>query len=141
MILQIIEKMNEGGAVFTYPILATSIAVTIYFIKALRNNLRINGLAKLIASYGWFVFAWGSLGSAFGLIFAFDTLKTKIISTLTAPNCLACQKRSRILLLTIDPPIPTNKEIEQGSYKWQEDDKQNPNDLLISIEIIHQGRD
>jgi hypothetical protein len=84
MILQIIEKMNQGGAVFTYPILATSIAVTIYFIKALRNNLRINGLAKLIASYGWFVFAWGSLGSAFGLIVAFDTLKTKTISTLTA---------------------------------------------------------
>jgi hypothetical protein len=65
MILQIIEKMNQGGA------------VTIYFIKALRNNLRIHGLAKLIASYGWFVFAWGSLGSAFGLIVAFDTLKTR----------------------------------------------------------------
>lgn len=84
MISQIIDKMNEGGAVFTYPILATSVAVTIYFIKALRNKLKINGLAKLIASYGWFVFAWGSLGSAFGLIVAFDTLKTKIISTLTA---------------------------------------------------------
>lgn len=84
MISQIIEKMNEGGAVFTYPILATSIVVTIYFIKALRNKLRINVLAQLIASYGWFVFAWGNLGSAFGLIVAFDTIKTKTISTLTA---------------------------------------------------------
>ncbi|HKM45204.1 MAG TPA: hypothetical protein VJY12_07075, partial [Dysgonamonadaceae bacterium] len=61
MILQIIEKMNEGGAIFTYPILATIIVVTIYFIKALRNKLRINGFAKLIASYGWFVFAWGNV--------------------------------------------------------------------------------
>lgn len=84
MILQIIEKMNEGGAIFTYPILATIIVVTIYFIKALRNKLRINGFAKLIASYGWFVFAWGNVGSAFGLIIAFDTLKTITISTLTA---------------------------------------------------------
>jgi len=84
MISQIIEKMNEGGAVFTYPILATSVVITVYFVKALRNKLRTNGLVNLIASYGWFVFAWGSLGSAFGLIVAFDTLKTKTISTLTA---------------------------------------------------------
>ena len=84
MILQVIEKMNEGGAVFTYPILATSIAISVYFIKALKNKLRIIGLAKLIANYGWFVFAWGSLGSAAGLIVAFDTLKTLTISTLTA---------------------------------------------------------
>jgi len=76
--------MNEGGAVFTYPILATSVVITVYFVKALRNKLRTNGLVNLIASYGWFVFAWGSLGSAFGLIVAFDTLKTKTISTLTA---------------------------------------------------------
>ena len=84
MISQIIEKMNEGGAVFTYPILATSVVITIYFVKALRNKLRTNGLGNLIASYGWFVFAWGSLGSASGLIVAFDTLKTKTLSTLTA---------------------------------------------------------
>ncbi len=84
MISQIIEKMNEGGAIFTYPILTILIVVTIYFVNALRKKIRINGLTKLIASYGWFVFAWGNLGSAFGLIVAFDTLKTKTISTLTA---------------------------------------------------------
>ena len=50
MISQIIEKMNEGGAVFTYPILATSIVVTIYFIKALRDKLRMNGYALLTFS-------------------------------------------------------------------------------------------
>jgi hypothetical protein len=83
MISQIIQKMNEGGAVFTYPILATSIVITIYFVKALRNKLRTNGLAKLIASYGWFVFAWGSLGSAAGVIAAFDSVKNKIFSELT----------------------------------------------------------
>lgn len=84
MISQIIEKMNEGGAIFTYPILTISIVITIYFIKALRNNLKISGLSKLIENYGWFVFAWGSMGSAFGLVVAFDTLKTLTISSLTA---------------------------------------------------------
>jgi hypothetical protein len=43
--------------------------------------------------------------------------------------------------LTVDPPIPSNQEIEQGSYKWKEDDKQNPNDLIISMKIVHQSRD
>ena len=77
MISQIIEKMNEGGAVFTYPILATGIVITIYFVKALRNKLKTNGLTKLVANYGWFAFGWGNLGCAVGVIAAFDTLKTK----------------------------------------------------------------
>ena len=44
------------------------------------------------------------------------------------------------LLLTIDPPIPADKEIEQGAQEGQEDDKQDPQDFVIAMEIIHQGR-
>ena len=84
MISQIIEKMNEGGAVFTYPILATSVVITIYFVKALRNKLKRYGLTKLVANYGWFAFGWGNLGCAIGVIAAFDTLKTKTYDELAA---------------------------------------------------------
>lgn len=86
MIAQILQKLNEGGPVFTYPILTIAFVVTVYFIKALRNKQSVNSISKLIASYGWFVFAWGSLGSAFGLIVAFDTLKTKTLIELTAQD-------------------------------------------------------
>ncbi len=84
MFSQIIEKMNEGGAIFTYPILAISIVCTVYFVKALRNRSNLKGFSKIIESYGWFVFAWGSLGGAFGLVVAFDTLKTLTLNTVTA---------------------------------------------------------
>lgn len=34
MLSQIIQKMNEGGAIFTYPIFTIAIITTINFVKA-----------------------------------------------------------------------------------------------------------
>jgi len=42
--------------------------------------------------------------------------------------------------LPADAPVPAYREVEYRSEKWQEDDQQNPDDLVIAMEIIHQGR-
>lgn len=84
MILQIIQKLNEGGAIFTYPIFGILFVMTFYFIKAIRNPINQEPLSKLIAHYGWFVIAWGGVGKAIGFIVAFDTLKTINFANLTA---------------------------------------------------------
>ncbi len=84
MIAQITQKLNEGGAFFTYPMVLVLIILIVYFVKALRKKEMMPGYAKLIAAYGWFVFAWGSMGSAWGMIVAFDTLKKILLVNLTA---------------------------------------------------------
>ena len=83
MISEILDKLNEGGPFFTYPIFAIAVVLTVYFVKALRNKERSNAL-KLIGNYGWFAFGWGNLGNAVGVILAFDTVKNLTFSELTA---------------------------------------------------------
>jgi hypothetical protein len=42
---------------------------------------------------------------------------------------------------TINPPVPANQKIEQGSQEGQEDDDDHPHKLVVASEIIHQHRD
>ncbi|WP_066631406.1 hypothetical protein [Labilibacter marinus] len=83
MISQIIEKLNEGGAAFTYPMVFVLIVITYYFIKALRTKSQLEVLSKLISNYGWFIVAWGCFGKAIGMIIAFDSLKKLTIGSIT----------------------------------------------------------
>lgn len=86
MMEQIFVKLNEGGAFFTYPILVIAIVLIVYLIRALRSKERIDAIEKLLVNYGWLAFSWGNLGSAAGLIVAFDALKAKPLLELTGQN-------------------------------------------------------
>ena len=84
MIMQIIEKMNEGGGIFTYPVMVILVIITIHLILAFRNKQQQQAHANIIKNLGWFAFGWSSFGKAIGLIVAFDTLKTIQLSEITA---------------------------------------------------------
>jgi hypothetical protein len=74
MLSQIIEKLNDGGPIITYPIVLLLIVIIILFIKELRDGTQFKKTKELLASIGWFVIAWGYLGRTFGLIIAFDNV-------------------------------------------------------------------
>ncbi|MCU4173684.1 hypothetical protein [Carboxylicivirga sp. N1Y90] len=69
-----IDKLNDGGPFFTYPIM---ILLVIIIALIVRGCLKSNSNGKIIAlikSISWFTLAWGFLGRTFGLIVAFDNV-------------------------------------------------------------------
>lgn len=84
MFSQIIQKINEGGAAFIYPILFILVLIIVQFIKGIRHPQQRQSYYKLIKNAGWLAFAWGMFGKAFGLIIAFDSFKTIPLGELTA---------------------------------------------------------
>nr|WP_321407558.1 MotA/TolQ/ExbB proton channel family protein [uncultured Carboxylicivirga sp.] len=70
----IIGKLNDGGPVFTYPLLLLMIVIIVMIIMAGMNKSNNGKSIALIKSLGWFVLAWGFLGRTFGLIMAFDNV-------------------------------------------------------------------
>ncbi len=72
---QIINKFNEGGPFFTYPILILLFVMIALFIKALLKEKDFSKTISLIKSISWFTIAWGFLGRTFGLIVAFDNVE------------------------------------------------------------------
>ena len=72
----LIRILNEGGPFFTYVILLMFLAILILFAYTYFNKDRGSGkTVELLKSLGWFVFAWGLLGSNIGLISAFDRIQ------------------------------------------------------------------
>ncbi|MBN1927086.1 MAG: MotA/TolQ/ExbB proton channel family protein [Prolixibacteraceae bacterium] len=70
----IIGKMNDGGPVFTYPILIMLFIILALFALGIidkKNQVKTN---SLMIHIGWFAVAWGFLGRTFGLIHAFDAV-------------------------------------------------------------------
>lgn len=70
---QIIDKCNEGGPFFTYPILIVLFVITGIFIYDLIKKKDYGKTICLISHLGWFAVAWGFWGRAIGLIAAFDS--------------------------------------------------------------------
>ncbi len=70
----LIEKFNDGGPIFTYPILIFLLIILALFVKELINKNDSKKTTALIASIAWFAVAWGFLGRTFGLIVAFDNI-------------------------------------------------------------------
>ena len=70
----LIEKMNDGGPVFTYIITLAFIAIILLFVRAIlqKENYKTIELMKQIS---WFAVAWGFLGRVFGLIGIFDKIQ------------------------------------------------------------------
>ena len=70
----IIEKLNEGGPVFTYTIMVLLLIIIVLFVKAILEKDYSKKSRSILASVGWLVLAWGYLGRTFGLIMAFDKI-------------------------------------------------------------------
>lgn len=68
----LIEKLNDGGILISYPILILLLVIVFLFIRGITNGHHLQKSKELIAAIGWFVLAWGYLGRTFGLIQAFD---------------------------------------------------------------------
>ena len=72
--MSIIEKLNDGGPIFTYPILILIFVILALIIRAGIQKGDSKKSVSLIASVGWFALAWGYMGRTFGLIIAFDKI-------------------------------------------------------------------
>ena len=70
----IIEKLNDGGPVFTYLIMIILLVVIALTVKAFIEKDFSKKPRAIIASLAWFALAWGYLGRTFGLIMAFDNI-------------------------------------------------------------------
>ncbi len=68
------EKFNDGGPIFTYPILIFLLIILALLAKELINKSENKKTVSLIANIAWFAVAWGFLGRTFGLIVAFDNI-------------------------------------------------------------------
>jgi len=70
----LIEKLNDGGPIFTYTILVLILIILVLFVKAIIEKDFSRKSRSIVASVGWFALAWGYLGRTFGLIMAFDNI-------------------------------------------------------------------
>ena len=70
----LIEKLNDGGPIFTYTIMVLILVIIILFVKAILEKDYTRKSRSIVASIGWFALAWGYLGRTFGLIMAFDNI-------------------------------------------------------------------
>ena len=69
---ELIGKFNDGGPIFTYPILILLLVIIALFLKEIIKTGDTNKTILLIKNIGWFAVAWGFMGRTFGLIKAFD---------------------------------------------------------------------
>lgn len=68
----LIGKFNDGGPIFTYPILIFLLVIIVLFaIEIIKTGDR-NKVVLIIKNLGWLAVAWGFMGRTFGLIKAFD---------------------------------------------------------------------
>ena len=74
MLSQIIDKLNEGGPFFMYPILFLLILIIILIVKGFLEKNKSKTIS-LISSLGLFTVAWGIFGQTIGLIQAFDAIQ------------------------------------------------------------------
>lgn len=74
MINQIIDKLNDGGPFFTYPMVIMLLAIIGLFIWGLLQKGHNQKVVSLLISFGWFTVAWAFLGHTIGLITAFDSV-------------------------------------------------------------------
>lgn len=70
----LIEKLNDGGPIFTYTIMVLILVIIVLFVKAVLEKDFSRKSRSVVASIGWFALAWGYLGRTFGLIMAFDNI-------------------------------------------------------------------
>ncbi len=70
----LLDKFNDGGPIFSYPILILLFVIVFLIIKGFIQKGNIGKTVALLKSLSWFTLAWGFLGRTFGLIVAFDNV-------------------------------------------------------------------
>ena len=71
----IINVLNDGGPIFTYPTLLLLIITIGLLVKAFIKGDADGNNKKLISHIGLFALVWGFLGQLIGLIGAFDSVQ------------------------------------------------------------------
>ena len=71
----IINVLNDGGPIFTYPTLLLLILTIWLLVKAFIKGDADGNNKKLISHIGLFALVWGFLGQLIGLIGAFDAVE------------------------------------------------------------------
>ncbi|CAL2090101.1 MotA_ExbB domain-containing protein [Tenacibaculum sp. 190524A05c] len=72
---ELFKRMNEGGALFTYPIFLILIATIALGVMTLKKEgEKANKFKELISHISLFALVWGFLGMMLGLISAFDAI-------------------------------------------------------------------
>ncbi len=73
---QLIDRIIEGGAFFTFPIVILFITIIVLIVRGIILKKNAQKIRKLIGSLGLFTVVWGVLGQVLGLIEALDTLES-----------------------------------------------------------------
>ena len=71
----LLDRLNEGGAFFMYPLLLILILLIILIVKGFLQKESSEKTKSLISSIALFAIVWGFLGQIIGLISAFDTIE------------------------------------------------------------------
>lgn len=74
LFFQFFDRLNEGGAEFTYPLLIMLLICLYLLITAFAKGDPNEKKRKLVGHISLFALVWGFLGHLVGLIVAFDTI-------------------------------------------------------------------
>lgn len=72
---QLIDRMNEGGPLFMYPILIVILVILTLLVISLMGKRAKRATSEIIGHLSLFAMMWGFLGSTLGLITAFDAIE------------------------------------------------------------------
>ena len=72
---QFIDRLNEGGSYFMYPLLFILILVLVLIVKGFLQKGNSQKAIRLISSITLFGLVWGFTGQVLGLIGAFDAIE------------------------------------------------------------------
>lgn len=80
-----LDRLNDGGPFFMYPLLIILILVLILIVKGFLKKEFQEKTISLLKSITLFALVWGFLGHIIGMIEAFDTIESTsdVISTST----------------------------------------------------------
>ena len=73
---QIVNRIIEGGPVFTVPMVLIILTIIVLFALSLLGRRDPHKMNKLIGHLSLFAMVWGFLGSTIGLIQAFDAIES-----------------------------------------------------------------
>ena len=71
-----VDRLNEGGPFFMYPLLLILILVIVLIVKGFLQKGNTKKTISLISSITLFALVWGFLGHIIGMIGAFDAIES-----------------------------------------------------------------
>jgi len=72
---QFLDRLNEGGSFFMYPLLFILILVIVLIVKGFLQKGNTKKTVSLISSITLFAVVWGFSGQMIGMISAFDSIE------------------------------------------------------------------